>query len=252
MKILALFFLGIIQGLTEFLPVSSSGHIVLFSNLFGIEESLFLSILLHVATLLSIFVVFHKDIWEIVKRPFAEKNMLIVTATIQTCLVALVLMPIIKVSFSGDFLWLCFFFSATILFFAEKRSKRQKLKKIDYKSAFIIGLFQGIAIFPGVSRSGLTISAGLFCGRDRRETAKFSFLLSVPIILMSLVLEVIEFFTHKATINSPIWAILLSCACAFVVGIFALKSMIKLTEKASLKWFSIYLICVGVVSLFLL
>ena len=252
MKILALFFLGVIQGLTEFLPVSSSGHIVLFSRLFGFEESLPLSILLHVATLFSIFVVFYKDIWDIVKKPFSEKAMLLATATIPTCLVALVLMPIIKSSFSGDFLWLCFFFSAAILFFAEQKSKSQMPRKIDYRSAFLIGLFQGIAIFPGVSRSGSTISAGLFCGRDRRETAKFSFLLSVPIILMSLVLEVAELFTQKTAINGPIWAILLSCVCALVVGVFALKSMVKLTERANLKWFSIYLLCIGTLSFFLL
>ena len=252
MKILALFFLGIVQGLTEFLPVSSSGHIVLFSKLFGIEESLLLSIFLHLATLFSIFVVFYKDILEILKKPFSDKTMKLVTATIPTCIIALLLMPIIKSSFSGDMLWLCFFFSAAILFFAEKVSKKIQPKTIDYKTAILIGIFQGIAIFPGVSRSGSTISAGLFCGRDKKETAKFSFLLSVPIILMSLVLEVFEIATQKIAINGPIWAILLSCVCAFVIGVFALKSMVKLTEKANLKWFSLYLIVVGFVSLFLL
>ena len=101
---LVLFFLGLIQGLTEFLPVSSSGHLVLFSKIFGVEESLFISILLHVATLFSILVVFWKDIWTLIRHPFSKETILLVVATIPTCVIALVFLPLIKQSFSGIFL----------------------------------------------------------------------------------------------------------------------------------------------------
>lgn len=252
MKILALFFLGLIQGLTEFLPVSSSGHIVLFSKLFSVEESLFVSILLHVSTLLSIVVVFHKDIWQMIRHPFSKQTMLLVTATIPTCIIALVLMPVIKTSFDGQFLSICFLVSAVFLYISEELSKRKKVSFMDYKSAVWIGIAQGLAIFPGISRSGATISAGLLCGKDKNQTAKFSFLLSVPIILMSLLLEVFEICTKKVAINVSSIGIIIACITAFLVGIFAIKIMIKLTSKSNLKWFSLYLVVIAIVTLFVL
>lgn len=110
MKIfLVLFLMGLVQGLTEFLPVSSSGHLVLLSEIFGVEESLFISILLHVATLLSILVVFWRDIWELIKHPLSENAMKLVVATIPTCIIVLFLMPVVKSSFGGEFLPFCFF-----------------------------------------------------------------------------------------------------------------------------------------------
>ena len=185
---LALFFLGLIQGLTEFLPVSSSGHLVLFSQIFGIEEELFVSIILHCATLLSILIVFWKDVWQMISHPFSKQTMLIVVATIPTCLICLVLMPIIKLSFSGMILPVCFLVSAILLMLSERSTKNKETTEISYKSAFWIGVAQGFAVFPGISRSGTTISAGLFAGNKKEEVAKFSFLLSVPVILLSLVM----------------------------------------------------------------
>jgi len=252
MNILALFFLGIIQGLTEFLPVSSSGHLVLFSTIFGVEESLFVSIMLHVATLLSICFVFFKDIWKIIRHPFSRESMLFVAATIPTCVVVLLLLPIIKKSFGGQFLSVCFIISAILLYLAEHFSKRQQEKEMDFKSAIAIGIAQGFAVFPGISRSGSTISAGLLCGKNKQKTAKFSFLLSIPIILLSLVMEVFEICTKKVVINVSAVGLILSFVAAFVVGIFAIKFMIKLTEKSSLKWFSFYLVAVAVLTLFIL
>jgi len=252
MKILALFFLGLIQGLTEFLPVSSSGHLVLFSSLFGIEESLFVSIILHVATLLSILVVFRKDVWKMVRHPFSKETMMIVVATIPTCILCLLLMPIIKMSFSGGLLPLCFLISAILLLTSEHVSKRKSQKELTYKSAFLIGVAQGFAVFPGVSRSGTTISAGLLCGNKKDDITKFSFLMSIPIILLSLLMEIFEIAVGGQAINVSVVGLLLSFFTAFVTGIFAIKLMVKVTQKSNLKFFAFYLLLISVVSLFVL
>ena len=236
---LALFLLGLIQGLTEFLPVSSSGHLVLFSKIMGIEESLFLSILLHVATLLSILVVFYKDVFYMIRHPFSKQTMSLAVATIPTCLIVLVLMPIIKQSFSGFLLPVCFLISAVLLFITEIFSKKQTNAEIDYKTAFIMGIAQGFAVFPGISRSGSTICAGLLCNKDKAQVAKFSFLMSIPIIFLSLIMEVYEICAGGLSINFSPWAIAASFAVAFVVGIFAIKLMVKLTVKSNLKCFSL-------------
>lgn len=249
---LALFFLGIIQGLTEFLPVSSSGHLVLFGNLFGIEESLFISILLHVATLLSIVVVFYKDIWQMIRHPFSKQTTMLVVATIPTCLIVLVLMPIIKQSFAGGLLPICFLISAILLLVSEQLSKKKEKKEMTYKTAFIMGIAQGFAVFPGISRSGSTISAGLLSGGEKESVAKFSFLMSIPIIFLSLIMEIYEIVTGSFKLQIQILPTILAFVSAFVVGIFAIKLMIKLTVKSSLKWFSLYLVIISIVSIFVL
>lgn len=253
MKIfLVLFLMGLVQGLTEFLPVSSSGHLVLLSEIFGVEESLFISILLHVATLLSIVVVFWKDIWELVKHPLSEKAMKLVVATIPTCIIVLFLMPIVKSSFGGAFLPYCFLITAVLLFATELLTKNKQTEGVGYKQALIMGIAQGFAVFPGISRSGSTICAGLLAGADKKESAKFSFLMSVPIILLSLIMEIYEVCTGAITINYPVFAIIIAFVVAFLSGIFAIKFMMKLTEKSGLKWFSIYLLCLGIATFFLI
>lgn len=249
---LALFFLGLVQGLTEFLPVSSSGHLVLLSKLFGIEESLFLSILLHVATLFSIIVVFHKDVWHMIRHPFSRETMQIVIATIPTCLIVLVLMPIVKQSFAGGLLPICFFASAVLLFVSEKLSKTNKQGEFDYKSALIMGIAQGFAVFPGLSRSGTTISAGLISGKKKDDVAKFSFLMSIPIVFLSLFMEIYEISTGVVVFQIEILPTIVAFLVAFVVGIFTIKLMIKLTVKSNLKFFSIYLVFISILSLILI
>lgn len=252
MKILALFFLGLIQGLTEFLPVSSSGHLVLFSKLFKVEESLFVSIILHCATLLSILIVFWKDIWKLIRHPFSKDAMMLVVATIPTCLICLALMPVIKLSFSGGLLPICFLISAVLLLFSEKVAKNKPQTDLNYKSALWIGVAQGFAIFPGVSRSGTTISAGLFTGSRKEEVTKFSFLMSIPIILLSLIMEIYEMAVGRVSINVPVIGLIISFVTAFVIGIFSIKAMINLTKKSNLKYFAYYLIAISALSLFLI
>lgn len=250
MDILFLALLGLVQGLTEFLPVSSSGHLVLLSNLFGISDSLFLSILLHVATLLSILVVLRKEVWGVVRRPFSKQGVSIMIATIPTCIIVLILMPLIESSFSGAALPVCFLISACLLFFAQSKSKRSSSHDLGFKDAFLIGVFQGFATFPGISRSGATISGGLLSGADREQVAVFSFLISIPIILLSMCLEVYKIIVGGAAVQINILGSVLAFVIAFAVGIVAIKVMLKLTKKASLKGFAIYLLLVCLLSIF--
>lgn len=253
---LALFLLGLVQGLTEFLPVSSSGHLVLLSKLLGLEESLFLSVILHVATLFSIIAVFYKDIWKMIKHPFSKETMFVVVATIPTCIIVLLLLPIVKQSFAGGLLPICFAVSAVLLFlssfFGNKKEKTYGKNNMDIKTAVFMGVAQGFAVFPGVSRSGATISAGLLKNKDKQEVAKFSFIMSIPIVVLSLITELFDMFTTGTSVQVPFSGIALAFVTAFVVGVFAIKIMIKLTTKANLKWFSIYLIMLSVLTICIL
>lgn len=250
MQVLFLLILGIVQGLCEFLPISSSGHLVLLSNLFGIEDSLFVSIILHMATLLAILIVFRKDVFHLIRHPFSKETMSIVVATIPTCLIVLILMPIIDNSFSGSYLWICFLISAILLLWTEYYSKRKKgTTEMTYKQAVIMGIAQGLAVFPGISRSGTTISAGMLAGTDKSKCAKFSFLMSIPIIILSMLLEIIKIFVYKETISVNIPGLLLAFISAFLIGIVSIKLMMKLTEKSNFKWFSLYLLVIAIITM---
>lgn len=245
----ALFFLGLLQGLTEFLPVSSSGHLILFSHIFGIEENLFVSILLHVATLFSVVVVFRKEIFYIVCHPFSTQTTNLALSTIISCTIVLILLPIVKLSFSGKWLGFCFLISSLFLFLSDKR--QTKVGMFNTKIASIMGIAQGLAVFPGISRSGTTISAGVMFGGERESASKFSFLMSIPIILASLVMEFFE-LDKQGFPNIPIVALIISFLTAFVVGILSIKLMLKITQKSNLKCFSLYLIFISVVAFIIL
>lgn len=247
MSIIALLVLGLVQGLCEFLPVSSSGHLVLLSKVFGIEDSLFVSVILHVATLLAVVVVMRKEVFYLIKHPLSKECVSLAIATIVTCLVALVLMPIITSAFEGLLLPIFFLLSAIILFFIGKMRKVTS-GEISYKRAMIIGFAQGLAIFPGLSRSGTTISAGLASGAGREESSKFSFLVSLPIILGSLLMEVYKIVVNGEKISVNPVGVILSFLVAFIVGIMTIKFMLKLTNNVAFKWFSVYLIVMAVIS----
>jgi len=241
--------LGFVQGICEFLPISSSGHLVLFSSLFGLKDSLFVGVVLHVATLLAVIVVYRKDLWRMIKNPLSNDVVNLAIATIFTCLFALIIMPLLKDSFDGIVLPITFLLSAIILFLAEKMCKNKKSQRLSLKHSVAIGLAQGIALFPGLSRSGTTISTGILSGADKKECAKFSFLLSIPTILGSLLLEIIDFSKSGGQVNVDILGLLVASLVAFVVSLISIKFMIKLTEKTNFKWFALYLSIIAVVSL---
>ena len=254
--------LGIIQGLTEFLPVSSSGHLVLLSKIFGVPESLFLSIILHVATLLSIIVVLRKQVFYYIRHPFSVGAKKIITATIPTCIIVLILLPLINQSFEGEFLPFCFMITAvllafTSLFLNHKKSSYKPFKNtedfpgISYKQAFFMGITQGLAVFPGISRSGSTICSGMLVGGDKNSVAEFSFLMSIPIIILSMLKEIYELITSGKIINLNVSALIIAFLFAFIIGVISIKFMIKLTKKVNFLWFSAYLIIIAFLTLFL-
>lgn len=242
--------LAIVQGLTEFLPVSSSGHLVLLNKFFNIQNDfLILSVILHVATLLSVVWVLRKEVLYLIKNPFSKETKKLAVATLPTVLIVLVFKGVIDSAFSGKYLPICFMITAFVIVVSEIINKKvKKEKELSYKSAIFMGIAQGIAVLPGISRSGATICSGLALGNDRKTVAHFSFLMSVPIIIASLVLEIYEYIsTGTALVLAPI-ELIVGFLVAFITGILSVKFMLKVVEKSSLIWFAVYLIGISVVS----
>ncbi|PWM72647.1 MAG: undecaprenyl-diphosphatase [Bacillota bacterium] len=242
--------LGLVQGFTEFLPVSSSGHLVLLQNWFGIdpEHSMFLTIMLHVGTLIPVCIVFFKDILGLFKRPMGL--LYLVIASVPAALVGFLLSDQLDaVFYGGKYLAPCFIITALVLLQAELSAKRKPLfKDINAGNALAMGVAQAIAVVPGISRSGSTIAAGCFCGVDRSKNANFAFLMSIPVILGSALLEGYRFIKAPA-MDIEILPLLLGVLAAAVSGYIAIKVMLNLVKKADFKWFSLYL---AILSLILL
>lgn len=241
MTIYIAIFLAIVQGLTEFLPVSSSGHLVLFQKIFGVNvDCLLFDIVLHLGTLVAVCIVYYKSIFEIIKHPFCEKAQKLIIATIPTVLIALLFKDAIKSSFQGDYLFVGFLVTAVIMFIADYSAKHNyQYKNLGYGNAVVMGLFQGLAIFPGISRSGSTITAGITQGVRRSESAEFSFLMSIPAILGSLVFELVDIRGSALTVSFPV--LLAGFLFSAVSGYLAIKFMLKVIKKAKFIWFGVYL-----------
>lgn len=240
--------LGIIQGLTEFLPVSSSGHLTLFAEIFGItENNLFTAVALHFGTLMAVVVFYFKDLIGLLNRENLSKLGNLVLATIPAGLFMLVINNSVEKMFnSSKFVAIGFLISAIILLIADIVGKKiRERKSITWKSALIMGISQAFAIFPGISRSGSTISGGLILASgERKEVADFSFLMSVPIILGSTIFEL--FSVEFSSIN---WiATLLGVLASFITGYLAIRFMLKIIGKCNFKWFSLYLFILSIIT----
>ncbi|MDR2633166.1 MAG: undecaprenyl-diphosphate phosphatase [Treponema sp.] len=256
MSIFQAIILGAVQGITEFLPVSSSGHLVLLQKLFRIAEpALLFDTMVHVGTLGAVFIVLWPDIWHILSHPIQRLTGLLIAATLPTVLVALLFKDLIEEAFaSAAFLGFAFLGTALLLSIAEKRSRRPGIRKtertIEWKDALIIGLLQGVAIIPGVSRSGATISAALSRKVDRSLAARFSFLLSIPAILGALVLQIPDVLGNAPEdIGIGSAPIIAGTISAGVVGFFSIQGMLKLVRKGSLWGFALYVAVLGVLIL---
>ncbi len=251
-KFLQALILGLIQGLTEFLPVSSSGHLILFKRLFGVDAERFgltFDIALHVATLVAVFIVFRKDIGALLRKPFQKLTLLLILATVPAALAGILLDDwISSVLQTGALLGVAFLLTAIVLLASEYFGKRRKeMADVSYTDAVVIGVAQAVAIMPGLSRSGSTLSAGLFCGLKKEAALRFSFLMSIPIILGSAVLGVKDIVEAPEAVE---WGpLLLGMLAAGISGYVAIRFMLDFFKKRNLKGFAIYVAIWGILIL---
>ena len=240
--------IGIIQGLTEFLPVSSSGHIVLFGSFFQLDNLMLLSVVAHVGTLFAVIFCYRKRIFNLIRHPFNTTNLHLIIATIPTVIIFLLFNTFIEDNFGSNALVWGFLISAALLLIAD--FVRDQQRHITKKSALYMGVAQGLALLPGISRSGSTLVCGLFVGVDKREALDFSFLMSIPIIIASAVYEAFKIMSYQITVN---WiGIFIVMITSFIFGILSIKIMLKLVNKNKLFYFSIYLIILSLISIFLI
>jgi undecaprenyl-diphosphatase len=250
MNLLQAIILGIIQGLTEFLPISSSGHLSLFQTLFGLKQgSITFEVAVHLATLIAVVAVLWEDILKMIKKPFGKLTLLVVVGTIPTVIIAVIFKDLIELLFdTGATLGIEFIISGLILLYVEEKNKEKKngkkLENMNYIDAGVIGVAQGIAIMPAISRSGLTLAGALFCGLNREFAIKFSFLMSIPAILGSVVFEGLDIVKDGGA-GMELVPLLAGMAAAGISGYLAIKVMFKIFTKASLKYFSYYVFAVG-------
>lgn len=246
MKIWQAFVLGLIQGLSEFLPVSSSGHLLLAEKIGVGEPSLFFNVLLHVGTLLAVVIVLRKPLFELIRHPFQKKTLYLIIASIPTACIALIFKFFAPSLLDGAMRAFGFMLTSVSLFVSEKIIKKRNLP-LNCPRALATGFFQGIAVLPGVSRSGMTISAMLALGVERDEAAEFSFLLSIPIILASAAWETVEYVKVGGIIEAAPVAV--GVITAFVSGLIAVKAMLKIVKERSLIGFSIYTFLISLATL---
>ena len=249
--------LGIVQGLTEFLPVSSSGHLQLANELLGTElnpdSNLTFSLTLHAATVLSTIVVLWTEIWKLVKgtfsRTFTQEQayvLKIVISMIPVGIVGLFFKDYLEAAFSSiAVVGVMLLVTSALLAFAYYAKPRQK-EAISYRDSFIIGLAQAVAVMPGLSRSGSTIATGLLLGNKKESVAQFSFLMVLPPILGNALLDVVKGEFGGGVEALPLIA---GFIAAFVTGCVACKWMIGIVKRGKLIWFAIYCGVVGIVAL---
>ena len=264
MSILDAIIQAIIQGLTEFLPVSSSGHIKLYQEITGqsVEEGTFLLVILHLGTLVAVCIAFWDTIWALIKEFFAtlkdiftgkfkwktmnpDRRMLVMLVISLVLLVPFYLIKDVFENISLPILGLCFLFTSVELFFASRIRKNKKTAgDITVKDAVVIGLFQCAALFPGVSRSGSTISGGLFSGLEKETAVRYSFVLGIPAILGGCLVEMKDLLEGSIEVNIP--AAVIGFIVAAVVGILAIQLVRWLIKSDNFIVFSIYTFLVSI------
>lgn len=246
------FLLGMIQGLTEFLPISSTGHLYLGRNLFGLQEAgLLLDTMLHLGTLLAVFVFYQADFIKIIKKPFSKLTFLLIIGTIPAVVIGLIFKDFFdEISKTGVTIGWEFVVTGIFLWMADSiKTGYKKMEQISYTDALIIGTFQAAAIFPAISRSGLTIVAALWRRLDRETAAYFSFLLSTPAIAGAVVLQFFDLAGGKGE-TIPFSALVVGILSSAVFGYLAVRWMVNYLKKHSLKPFAIYVWALGWIVLF--
>ena len=259
--------LGLVQGLAEFLPISSSGHLALLQQWFGIDENkvLLFAVLLHVGTLISVFIVYWKDIWELIvelcltikdlftgkglrleERPVRKLGVMIIVATIPTAVIGLLFNDLFDKLYTSVLpIGIGLIITGFLLILAERTGNSSRgIDRMNFRNALFIGTVQGIAICPGISRSGSTLFGSLICNLDRKFAVKFVFLISIPSILGSAVMEAPD--AIKAGFDmAQLGPVLVGMIVAAVSGLIAIKTMIKIVSDKKLSYFSYYVWALG-------
>ncbi len=289
MSLIESIILGFIQGITEFLPVSSSGHLAIFKNFFGLSEvGISYDILLHVGTLVAVFICFWSDIWElivngvgivvdvcknigrffnnlingkkpgytkkeynkVIDTPYRRYVMLIIVATIPTGIMGILLKDIIEQAATALLIpGICLLITSVLLLIADNTKDGNDTEATtSYKKAGIIGICQGFATLPGISRSGTTITACLVTGLDRAFAVKFSFIVSIPAILGAAVLDIPDMLTESIPAMEWVYYIV-GTVVAAVVGFICIKTMLKVVRQKKFKGFSLYCAIMGLVAI---
>lgn len=250
--------LGIIQGLTEFLPVSSSGHLELGKALFGDnslpQESLTFTVVLHFATALSTIVVFRKEVWEILYGLFrfqwneeSKFSLKIIFSMLPAVIVGLFFEEELEAFFGGRILLVgCMLLVTALLLLLADKAKNTD-KAVSFPNAFIVGIAQALAMLPGISRSGATISTSVMLGIDRTRAAKFSFLMVVPLIFGKVAKDLID--GKISWENAHVGTLSVGFLSAFIAGLFACNWMITLVRKSKLSYFAIYCTIIGIIAI---
>lgn len=250
--------LGLLQGLTEFLPVSSSGHLELGSALFGLQEdNLTFSIIVHGATFLSVLVVFRYDILQLITgllrfrwNDETKFVFLLVISAIPVGIVGVVFKTEIEALFSGNILFVGIMLLITSLLLLLTQLAPPKKKEVNIGSAIIIGLAQTLAILPGISRSGATISTALYLGIDREKATRFSFLMVLIPIFGASFFEVMELAAAAEPSATATSSLLTGAMAAFLSGLLACSWMLKIVRRGKLAYFSIYTSIAGILAIY--
>ena len=251
--------LGIVQGLTEFLPVSSSGHLEIGQALLGTagEENLTFAIVVHAATVLSTLVILWREVAQLFKGTFTtfkwneEKNYIakILVSMIPVFIVGMFFKDKVEAFFGNGLLLvgICLLITACLLWLSEFLTKRLNRAghEVSYRDAIIIGCAQAVAVLPGLSRSGTTIATGLLCGVKKEEVAKFSFLMVLIPILGEALLDLLKLLSGEMAVNIGVLPLVVGFVAAFMTGCFACRFMIDVVRRQKLTYFAIYCLAVG-------
>lgn len=287
MNVLKSILLGLVQGATEFLPVSSSGHLAIFKKLFGVnlDSGIYFDVMLHFGTLIALIIVFHEDIWhmiqeffqmiaiifanflvfikrkrgdtrytyfKVVNSNYKKLVLMVLVSTIPTGIIGIVGNDLMDKA--GDALWLvglCLMGTGALLFMADRHSDNtMKIKDANYSDAFFIGIAQGVATLPGLSRSGTTISVGMRLGFNKNLAVKYSFLMSVPAVLGAVVVK-LKNLKGEAFGSYNLPGYILGTVAACVSGYFALRYLLKLVKNRNYRGFTIYCLAMGVFAIIL-
>jgi len=262
MDILKVIILGIVQGLTEFLPVSSSGHLVLAAELLNFhEEGVAFEVFVHLGTLLSVLIVFRQDVIKMILAPFQFLSsrfenketkqylfwdLYIIVGTIPAAIIGLSFKSKIEESFSNILLVIIMLaITGTILLLS--RFIPKKNQDMTIVKSLLIGVSQAFAILPGISRSGSTIVTGIFLGINKENAARFSFLLAIPAILGASVIKLKDLLAME-TYSIPIIYLLIGAIVSFISGYFAILWLLDIVKKGKLEWFALYCYLIVVIS----